>query len=116
MGQSDNLPRLAPRKTVTFASCPPPFELVGFRVRESISDGSYATTNRTVPERGAADYTFKGGFPAREKVQRGCDDADLCRAIEAYKFFYPSVSILAAWKNDEVFDGSWKPGDFEIVE
>lgn len=33
-----------------------------------------------------------------ETVQRAYDNADLCRAIEAYKFFYPTVSILGTWK------------------
>lgn len=35
-----------------------------------------------------------------ETVQRAYDNADLCRAIEAYKFFYPTVSILGTWKGN----------------
>src|SRR4029077_1645562 len=53
------------------------------------------------PERGAPNYTFMGGFPTSETIQRAYDDADLYRAIESYKFFYPSVSILATWKGNE---------------
>ena len=47
---------------------------------------------------GAIEYTFKGGFPTTETIQRAYDDADFCRAIEAYKFFYPTVSIAGTWK------------------
>jgi hypothetical protein len=45
----------------------------------------------------AQDYKFKGGFPTPKTVQKAFDDSDLTRAIEAYKFFYPSVSILGTW-------------------
>jgi hypothetical protein len=38
-------------------------------------------------------YTFVGGFPTPETAQRAYDDADLNRAIQAYRFFYPSVSM-----------------------
>ena len=44
-----------------------------------------------------APYEFNGGFPTPQTVQKAYDDADLSRAIEAYKFFYPSVSILGTW-------------------
>src|SRR6201990_3731919 len=46
----------------------------------------------------AAGYTFEGGFPTPETVQRAYDEADLNRAVQAYRFFYPSVSIMATWK------------------
>lgn len=39
------------------------------------------------------DYTFKGGFPTAKTVQRALDDADLVRAIQAYKFFFPVVAF-----------------------
>jgi len=47
----------------------------------------------------AADtgYEFKGGFPTAQTVQKAYDDADLSRAIEAYKFFYPTVSFASAF-------------------
>lgn len=45
-------------------------------------------------------YQFDGGFPGPETVRRAYDDADLCRAIEAYKFFFPTVSILGTWKGN----------------
>jgi hypothetical protein len=42
-------------------------------------------------------YEFVGGFPTEETVQNAYDDADLLRAVEAYKFFWPTVSILGTW-------------------
>jgi hypothetical protein len=42
------------------------------------------------------EYEFKGGLPTPQTVQAS-DDADLIRAIEAYKFFFPTVSIANAW-------------------
>ena len=44
---------------------------------------------------GAEGYVFEGGFPTPETVQRAYDEADLVRAITAYRFFYPSVSMSA---------------------
>lgn len=37
-------------------------------------------------------YAFERGFPTAETAQKACDDTDLTRAIEAYRFFYPTVS------------------------
>lgn len=38
------------------------------------------------------DYAFQGGFPSAKTVQKAYYDADLARAVEAYRFFYPTVS------------------------
>ncbi len=48
-----------------------------------------------------SEYTFNNGYPSGDTAQRAYDEADLNRAIDAYKFFYPSVSILATWKGNE---------------
>ena len=48
----------------------------------------------------AGDYEFKGGYPTPETVQRAYDDADLNRAIQAYRFFYPTVSGAAIFKGN----------------
>jgi len=40
---------------------------------------------------------FVGGYPTPETVRRAYDAADLNRAVSAYRFFYPSVSIMATW-------------------
>jgi len=45
----------------------------------------------------ARHYEFKGGYPTTRTVQQAYDDADLTRAIQAYKFFFPTVSIAASW-------------------
>ncbi|KRG46373.1 hypothetical protein ARC20_05635 [Stenotrophomonas panacihumi] len=54
------------------------------------------------PERAASlgGYTFERGYPTEATVQKAYDDADLARAITAYKFFYPTVSILATWEGN----------------
>src|SRR6201992_1757915 len=45
-------------------------------------------------------YEFEGGFPTPETVQRAYDDADLVRAITAYRFFYPSVSAVCVYNGN----------------
>src|SRR5262249_6245948 len=42
---------------------------------------------------GTTPYTFERGFPTSETIARAYDDADLNRAIQAYRFFYPNVSV-----------------------
>jgi hypothetical protein len=41
---------------------------------------------------------FRGGFPTPETVQQTYDEADLNRAVQAYRFAFPLVSGLAIWK------------------
>jgi hypothetical protein len=43
----------------------------------------------------------KSGFPRPETVAETYDDSDLDRAVEAYRFFYPTVSGMALWKGNE---------------
>ena len=40
-------------------------------------------------------YRFKGGFPTPETIQTAYDDIDLNRAVQTYRFFYPTVSAAA---------------------
>lgn len=40
-------------------------------------------------------YAFERGYPTQETVAQAYGDADLNRAIQAYKFFYPTVSGTA---------------------
>ena len=49
---------------------------------------------------GNGSYEFAGGYPTPETVRRAYDEADLNRAVQAYRFFYPSVSIMATWKGN----------------
>jgi hypothetical protein len=48
----------------------------------------------------AQEYEFKGGFPKPETIQRAYDEADLNRAIQMYRFFYPTVSCMGTWKGN----------------
>jgi hypothetical protein len=43
-------------------------------------------------------YTFRGGFPVGTTAQIAHDDVDVNRAIQAYRFFYPTVSGAAIFK------------------
>jgi len=47
-------------------------------------------------------YKFQGGFPAsNETIMRARDATDLRRAIEAYKFFFPTVATEAVMQQFE---------------
>ena len=46
------------------------------------------------------DYQFVHGYPTAATVQKAYDEADLNRAIQCYRFFYPTVSIMATWKGN----------------
>lgn len=46
----------------------------------------------------AQDYAFQGGYPTAETVRGAYDDADLNRAVHAYRFFYPTVSSAAIFE------------------
>jgi hypothetical protein len=50
------------------------------------------------PTQTTGSYVFEGGFPAAETIERAYDDADLNRAVQAYRFFFPTVSGLAIFK------------------
>ena len=43
---------------------------------------------------------FVGGYPTGDTAQKAYDDADLNSAVQAYKFFYPTVSIESTWKGN----------------
>ena len=49
----------------------------------------------------ANSHQFRGGYPAGDMSQTVYDEADLQRAIETYKFFYPTVSGVAMIKGNE---------------
>jgi hypothetical protein len=44
------------------------------------------------------EYEFKGGFPTRDTVLRVWDETNFRRAVEAYRFFYPTVSAEATFQ------------------
>ncbi len=43
---------------------------------------------------------FDGGYPTDETIRRAYDAADLVRAIQCYRFFYPTVSLEATWRGN----------------
>lgn len=43
-------------------------------------------------------YDFKGGYPTEDTIRQAYDDADMARAIQAYKFFYPTVAFSAGYQ------------------
>jgi hypothetical protein len=45
-------------------------------------------------------YTFTGGYPTGDTVRNAYDDADLIRAVQAYRFFFPTVSGAAIFKGN----------------
>ena len=51
-----------------------------------------ATSVADSTESQANDYQFVGGYPTEATIRKAYDDADLYRAVQVYKFFYPTVS------------------------
>jgi hypothetical protein len=41
----------------------------------------------------SGSYEFVRGYPTQESARRAYDDADYCRAVQAYKFFFPTVAF-----------------------
>ncbi len=69
-----------------------------------------------MPNQPAAEpYEFKGGYPTPETVRRAYDDADLARAIQAYKFFYPTVSFEGTWRGN-LREGAVANSVFPLLE
>ena len=56
-------------------------------------------TAATPPAPSSTGYSFVGGYPTPETIQRAYYDADLARAVQAYRFFYPTVSMTAFYKS-----------------
>jgi hypothetical protein len=61
-------------------------------------DDAMKTPTHAPSESGA--YQFIRGFPTSDTERHAYDDADLNRAIEAYRFFYPTVSGSAIFKGN----------------
>lgn len=49
-------------------------------------------TESATAQSGSAPYIFERGFATQDAATKAYDDNDLNRAVEAYKFFYPTVS------------------------
>jgi hypothetical protein len=55
-------------------------------------------TKAQPPSPGGSPYTFERGFPTLDGAQRARDDTDYQRALQAYRFFYPTVSMEATFQ------------------
>jgi hypothetical protein len=75
-----------------FAACQPKNSPNG---TSGSADSVSAATSTKID---SSQYKFEGGYPTAATIQKAYDDADLTRAIEAYKFFYASVSGYAIVK------------------
>src|SRR5262245_60121072 len=64
-----------------------------FGVRDSIAAFAIATLVCSSLPAAEPRYPFTSGYPTRESTQRAFDDADYQRAITAYRFWYPAVSV-----------------------
>lgn len=63
----------------------------------------------------AQEYEFKGGYPTPETVRQAYNDADLARAVQAYKFFYPTVSFEGTWRGN-IKEGAVANKIFALLE
>src|SRR6478735_171190 len=52
----------------------------------------------------AAPYSFERGYPTPDTTKRAHDDADFQRAMIAYRFWYPTVSV------EGIFNGNRELG------
>lgn len=57
-------------------------------------------TDQATAAPSGSGYTFERGFPFADTAQKAYEDIDLNRAIEAYRFFYPTVSGSAIFKGN----------------
>lgn len=48
-----------------------------------------------------SEYKFVGGFPTPETSQKVYDELDLNRAVQAYRFFYPTVSGAGIFRGNQ---------------
>lgn len=48
-----------------------------------------------------SSYKFERGYPTPDVVQAAYDDADLNRAVQAYRFFFPPVSMAGLFRGFE---------------
>lgn len=58
------------------------------------------TTNSAAATDTGSGFRFINGYPADATIQKVYDEADLNRAIQCYRFFYPTVSMKATWEGN----------------
>ena len=59
-----------------------------------------STTEPPSSESPGSDFAFNGGYPTAETERKAYDALDLNRAVEAYRFFYATVSGAAIFKGN----------------
>src|SRR6218665_2007089 len=59
-------------------------------------------TSTAYAEDAARTYSFTQGYPSAEASAKARDDADLQRAITAYRFWYPTVSVEGIFNGNHV--------------
>ncbi|MFS2122702.1 DUF1254 domain-containing protein [Pseudomonas sp. Pseusp97] len=62
------------------------------------------------------NYSFLGGYPSETTVQRVRDELDLNRAVQAYRFFFPAVSMYSGWKGSVEQLGMKPNQSFALLE
>jgi hypothetical protein len=77
-----------------FPSLISPFSACAAQTRIE-KENAMAEAARKIDTAHESHYRFERGFPTDNTVRQSYDDADLNRAIQAYKFFYPTVSGAA---------------------
>ena len=57
-------------------------------------------TPETAKQSSTSDYGFSQGYPTADGAEKAIDDTDFGRAVQAYRFWYPTVS------NEGIFQGN----------
>ena len=74
----------------------------GYAVAQNNSNSnmsSASVTNASSSTQTNSPYKFERGYPAPSTAERAYNDTDLSRAIEAYKFFYPTMSTESLFQD-----------------
>lgn len=71
-----------------------------FIITSCKKDGEVKESNGSLDQPNTDGYEFVGGYPTEATIKKAYDDADLNRAIQAYKFFYPTVSGQGMFKGN----------------
>jgi hypothetical protein len=63
-----------------------------------------STTQTPATQTGGSGYPFSQGYPTADGAKEAIDDTDFSRAVQAYRFWYPTVS------NEGIFQGNRDAG------
>jgi hypothetical protein len=84
------------------------------------SSTSISSSSNTPASSHNSSYKFEHGYPVASTVELAYNNADLGRAVEAYKFFYPTMVVQAQMQSTVSSAGnntspnqigsSWSPG------